>query len=106
MPGDSPRYTAAVSTSPDSPDSLCDVCVIVNVLAGYRRGAAGSEEPDYQLGYELALTPVQTTVRADDPDVLGRAAGEAEHILAARGWRITGDWEYAAAAIYAAAERA
>lgn len=60
---DEQRFSALV-------DGLCTVCVSVKAFAGYRAGDDGSEVPGYQLGGELALAPVQTTVRAAaaDPD--------------------------------------
>lgn len=102
-----PTYTAAIALV-DSvvAGDFCDVSVAENVIVGYREDEDGNEIPEYAMGTNVVLDPVETTVRTDEIDPWSRLEDEAVEILDKNGWRVVGDWEQADTAAYARVERA
>ena len=95
MPDPTPlasTYTAAIGTAPDVvAGDFCDVSVIVT-------------DDEDRLTDEVAFA-AETAIRTDHQDVLGVVEADAERVLAANGWRLTGPWKVTDNALYARAER-
>lgn len=99
-------YTAAIATASDCVlNGYCDVTVLTNEIAGYREDSNGNEVPVHEASGPMVMNPVDTDVTCDDDDKLTKAQDAAETILNANGWTITGTWEIADNAMYAAVER-
>lgn len=103
-----PRYTAAIAADPSCcSGQQADVCVIENDVSGCNVDDDGNEIPVYTLSDKIAMECIETSVCTDpatrDDDKL---MAEAEGILAANGWTVTGTWQYASDGIYATVERA
>jgi prevent-host-death family protein len=103
-----PTYTAAIGlASSVVAGDHCDLSIAENDVVGYRDDENGGEVPEYAMGNKVVLDPIETAVRTDDEDVAGKVYAAADEVLAANGWRRTGDWDDAAGdAAYAPVERA
>jgi hypothetical protein len=84
-------FTAALSTE-DTTGPYCDVTVLINDWAGQLTDRAALP------WIALASAPLA------DPDRLAKGLDAAPGVLAAQGWRLTGEWTIADNAAYADAE--
>jgi hypothetical protein len=100
-------FTAAIATASDCVlGEFCDVSVAKNEIITRKLEEDDGETPVYGMGGNVVMAAVETTVRTDVDDKLGRIEADAERILADNGWKVTGAWELADNAAYASVERA
>lgn len=100
-------YIAAIATTSDVvAGDLCDVSVIECEEVSVGIDDNGDEILEQQMTNRVAMPSQETTVRTDDADSAAEVEDEAEQILAANGWRVTGKWEPSDNASYATVEPA
>jgi hypothetical protein len=100
-------YVATIGTAPDVVEGdFCDVSVIEceEVSAGY--DDEGAEILEQRMTNRVAMPAQDTTVRTDDEDSAVKAEDDAERVLLANGWRVTGEWEPSDNSSYATVELA
>lgn len=104
--GELHTYTAAIGTASDVvAGDFCDVSIAENEIITYKLQEDGTETPVYGMSGKVVMDAIETTVRTDEDDKLGRIEADAERILEANGWKVTGPWELADNAAYATVVR-
>lgn len=100
-------YIAAIATAADVvAGNFCDVSVIECEEASIGIDDDGNEILEQQMTDRVAMPAQETTVLIDDADSAVKVEDDAERILVANGWRVTGKWEPSDNAIYATVELA